>query len=178
MSTRIIDITKEHLRYKTLILLLVAFIVSSLCTSCIHDNGWHFSVDNQTEDTLVITTTTIIPDFSVEVNNYDYRIELDPRPEVYMMRYGNMSDTVFALPPHTKFSAMKYWSSRDVLSDSPESDGVTPAWKFIKRMELGGRALSPEFWNTEQKWRITWTYEDVEREYSLVVARQKELPAS
>jgi hypothetical protein len=38
-------------------------------------------------------------------------------------------------------------------------------------MELGGRALSPEFWNTEQKWIITWTYEDVERKYSLAITQ-------
>ena len=159
------------LLHRTIILLFIVFIVSSLCTSCIHDNGWHFSVDNQTDDTLVIITATIIPDFSVEVDNYEYRLEQDSIPESYIMRYGNISDTVFVLPPHTQFSAGRYWSSRDVLADSPESDGVTPAWKFIKRMELGGRALSPEFWNTEQKWRITWTYEDVERKYSLAVTQ-------
>ena len=43
---------------------------------------------------------------------------------------------------------------------------------LFKRMELGGRALSPEFWNTEQKWIITWTYEDVERKYSLAITQK------
>jgi hypothetical protein len=126
-------------------------------------------VKNQTEDTLVLTTEAIIPDFRVQVHNYDY-LESEPRPEVYNIRYINVSDTIFVLPPSTEFDAWKAWSSHDVLSDNPESDGVTPSWKFIKRMELGGQLLSSEIWNSEQKWRITWEYEDVERAYSLTIS--------
>ena len=150
------------------LLMLIVTIVSNSCTSCIHDNSWQFKVKNQTEDTLIITTESIIPVFQVQVHNYDY-LESEPIPDVYNIRYVNASDTAFILPPNTNFGAWKVWSSRDVLSDSPESDGVTPGWKFIKQMELGGRLLSPEIWNSEQRWRITWEYEDIDREYSLTI---------
>ena len=125
---------------KSIILVFMTILLLSLCTSCIHDNSWNFRVKNQTEDTLVLTTEAIIPDFRVQVHNYDY-LESEPRPEVYNIRYINVSDTIFVLPPSTEFDAWKAWSSHDVLSDNPESDGVTPSWKFIKRMELGGAII-------------------------------------
>ena len=150
---------------KNILLILMTTLLLSLCTSCIHENSWHFRVTNQTEDTLVITTESIIPDFNVQVNNYEF----EPKPEVYNNRFINVSDTIFVLPPNTVFEVSKIWDTRDVLSDNPEADGVTPGWKFIKRMELGGHSLSPEVWNSEQKWKITWEYEDVHRAYSLVI---------
>lgn len=153
---------------KFYLLMSIATIFSYSCTSCIHDNSWQFRVKNQTEDTLLITTESIIPYFGVQVNNYDY-LDSEPRPEVYNIRYVNVSDTIFLLPPFTDFEAWKAWPSRDVISDNPEADGITPGWKFIKRMELGGRFISPKIWNSEQKWRITWEYEDVERAYSLTI---------
>ena len=157
------------LSIKSFFLILVAILLLSQCTSCIHENSLHFNVKNQTEDTLVITTDTIIPNFYVFVNNYDYRLKSDTKTEVYNIRYVNVSDTIFVLPPNTIFEASKIWDTRNVLSDEPEADGVTPGWKFIMRMELGGHSLSPEVWNSEQKWRITWEYEDVDRTYSLII---------
>ena len=154
---------------KFYLLMFIVTIVSISCTSCIHENSWQFRVKNQTEDTLLIVTESIIPDFGVQVNNFDY-LDSEPRPEVYNIRYINVSDTIFVLPPFTDFGAWKAWSSHDVLSDNPEADGVTPSWKFIKRMELGGQLLSPEIWSSEQKWRITWEYEEVEREYALTLS--------
>ena len=154
---------------KNNLLILMTTLLLSQCTSCIHENSWHFNVKNLTEDTLVITTKSIIPDFNVQVNNYDNRSESEPKPEVYNNRFINVSDTIFVLPPNTIFEASIVWDTRDVLSDNPEADGVTPGWKFIKRMELGGQLLSPEIWNSEQKWRITWEYEDVDKAYSLII---------
>ena len=153
---------------KFYILMFIVTIVLNSFTSCIHENSWDFRVKNQTEDTLLITTESIIPDFGVQVINLDF-LDSEPRPEVYNIHYVNVSDTTFVVPPFTYFVAWKAWDTRDVLSDNPEADGVTPGWKFIKRMELGGHSLSPEVWNSEQKWKITWEYEDVHRAYSLVI---------
>lgn len=149
--------------------ILWVFIITlslSQCSSCIHENSLHFSVTNLTEDTLIITTKKIIPYFYVRVN----RSENVPRQEAHNNSYVNISDTIFVLPPNAVFEASKLWTTREILSDHPEADGVTPAWKFIKRMELGGKLLSPEIWNSEQKWRISLEYEDVNREYSLTIS--------
>lgn len=151
---------------KSIIGVLITTLSLSQCTSCIHENSLHFNVKNLTKDTLVITTETIIPNYNVQVN----RLEPAPKPEVFNNYYVNISDTIFVLPPNTVFEASKVWDSRDDLSDNPEADGATPGWKFIKRMELGGQLLSPEIWNSEQKWRITWEYEDVDRAYSLTIS--------
>ena len=150
---------------KSTFLVFITTLSLSQCTSCIHENSLHFNVKNLTADTLVITTETIIPDFNIQVN----RLEPNPKPEAYNNCYVNISDTLFILPPNTVFEASRVWDTREDLSDNPEADGVTPGWKFIKRMELGGQLLSPEIWSSEQKWRITWEYGDVDRTYSLTI---------
>ena len=58
---------------KFYLMMSIATIFSYSCTSCIHDNSWQFRVKNQTEDTLLITTESIIPDFGVQVNNQGSR---------------------------------------------------------------------------------------------------------
>ena len=153
---------------KTIVLLFLTTLLLSQCTSCIHDNSYTFSVKNLTKDTLIITTEAIIPVFKVEVCSDPYN--RNPDSLFYRMDYVNASDTIFMIPPYTEFNAWKYWETRDVLSDTPEADGVTPGWKFIKSMKLGGQLLPPEIWNSEQKWRIMVDYEDVERVYSLTIS--------
>lgn len=148
------------------IILMSLSILLSICTSCVHDNSWIFSVENQTKDTLIIITETIMPAFKVQVENFKYS-DSDP----YCRYYENVSDTIFMLPPYTDFHALNHWSTRDELSDTPEADGVTPGWIFIKQLTLGGQPLAPNTWNSKQKWRTSWEYEEIEREYTLTITQ-------
>ena len=163
MIMEIIHIAKDS---KRIVLMSLSALLLSICTSCVHNNSWIFKVENQTEDTLIITTETIMPDFNVQVENFNYS-DSDP----YCRYYVNVSDTIFMLPPYTNFNAFNSWSTRDVLSDTPEADGVTPGWKFIKQLILGGQPLAPDTWNSKQKWRIAWEYDEIEREYTLTITQ-------
>lgn len=136
----------------------ISFFSMLILSSCVYKDGLQFSVRNLTEDTLVIVTEKIIPEFSVYVSSYV--MESDSDTCNYMIYYVNSLDTSFIVPPYTTFCAHKYWDSHDVLSDSPETDGVTPGWKFIRSMKKGTQAISPETWNSERKWIITWEYEE------------------
>ena len=149
---------------KRIILMSLYILLLSICTSCIHDNTWFFIVENQTKDTLIITTETIMPVFKVQVENFNYS-DSDP----YSRYYENVSDTIFMLPPYTDFYAWNSWSTRDELSDTPEADGVTPGWIFIKQLILGGKPLAPDTWNSRQKWRTSWEFEENERGYTLTI---------
>ena len=138
------------------IILMSLSILLFICTSCVQDNTWIFCVENQTKDTLIITTETIIPDFKVQVENFNYS-DSDP----YCRYYENVSDTIFMLPPYTDFYASKNWGSHDIISDTPEADGVTPGWIFIKQLTLGGQPLAPDTWNSKQKWRTMSEFEEI-----------------
>lgn len=147
--------------------IFISFFSMLILSSCVYRNGLLFSVRNLTEDTLIIVTKKIIPEFNVSVNNYE--IKSDSESENNIVRYINSSDTSFFVPPFFYFVARRYWDSHDVLSDNPEADGVIPGWKFIKRMKKGTQTLPSEIWNSERRWIISWEYEEIEREYSLKI---------
>ena len=147
--------------------IFISFFFMLILSSCVYSNGLLFSVRNLTEDTLIIVTKKIIPEFNVSVNNYE--IKSDSESENNIVRYINSSDTSFVVPPFFYFVARRHWDSHDVLSDNPEADGVIPGWKFIKRMKKGTQTLPSEIWNSERRWIISWEYEEIEREYSLTI---------
>jgi len=155
--------------HKTVVRIIIVILLLNVGISCVWDpepNGYAFTVENMTEDSLIIVSDEIIPNYTVQVSNYNY-IKSFPNKEVYNVYYQKASDTVFTIPPHAMFFSSISWESRDRLSDTPEGDGITPAWKFIKRIEIAGNPVSPEIWNSAQKWSISSEYENIERVYTL-----------
>ena len=146
-------------------------VIVTLLSSCIHRNFLGFYVDNKTEDTIKITTASIIPIYTVGVCNIK-QSQPGTMSNSYNVIYSYDKDTLFLLPPNTRFRAERYWSTRDVLSDyNTNLDGETPGWMFIKKIKVGNQYLSPERWNSEKMWHVTYEYEDIEREYTLTVTR-------
>lgn len=136
-------------------------------SSCISQYGYNFTINNLTNEEMTVISKTIIPDYRVQVHDYYEN-------GAFNRYYDNMYDTVFIVPPRSSLSILRYWESRSFkemispqgLSDTPESDGVIPAWKFIKHIKFKDFMLSPSIWNTEKKWRAKETG-NYEKEYIL-----------
>ena len=77
--------------------IFISFFFMLILSSCVYRNELLFSVRNLTEDTLIIVTKKIIPEFNVSVNNYE--IKSDSESENNIVRYINSSDTSFFVPP-------------------------------------------------------------------------------
>ena len=155
---------------KNNILVLTALLLTMAgISSCVTTYSYVFTIKNHTTEELTVTTNTIVPDYRVQVHNYY-------ESGTYNRYYNNMSDTIFIVPPQSDISVKTDWESRSIkqmispqgLSETPEFDGVTPAWKFIRDIKIGSHSLSPSIWDSSSKWSIIET-DDYSREYILEI---------
>ena len=137
--------------FRPLLLLMVLPIIC-IIMSCESWCSYSFNINNRTNDSIIIKTTTLISNYNIQITNYIIR---NPNEEAYNVYIDKPKDTIFTIPPQTTFSASIWWYSRQTMKSIPEKDGVVPLWTIIKAMIINGNYITPNIWNNEQKWEKT-----------------------
>lgn len=129
--------------------LLIVVPVICVIMSCESWCSYCFNINNLTNDSITIKTTSLISSYNIQITNYIIR---KPNEQGYNVYIDNPTDTVFTIPPQTTFSARIGWYSRHTMKSIPERDGVVPLWTIIKTMIVNDNYINPNIWNNEQKW--------------------------
>ena len=130
-------------------MLLMVVLVICIIMSCESWCSYCFYINNRTNDSIVIKTTSLISNYKIQITNYIIR---NPNEHGYNVYIDNPTDTVFTIPPQTTFFASIGWYSRQTMKSTPEKDGVVPLWTIIKAMIVNDNDINPIIWNNEQKW--------------------------
>ena len=130
-------------------MLLIVASVICVIMSCESWCSYCFNINNRTNDSIIIKTSSLISSYNIQITNYIIR---KPHEQGYNVYIDNPTDTVFTIPPQTTFSASIGWYSRHTMKSVPEKDGLVPLWTIIKTMIVNGNYITPNIWNNEQKW--------------------------
>lgn len=156
-------------RKQFLIQLLAAILVVYCLSSCVHYCCYVFAIRNNTDQTISITTSASIQNYAmIEIDNYKTYSKTGEAPKSIIYD-KNKNITFFTIPSYYEFSCKTpEWESRHSLS-SPKEDGKIPLWEIIKKIEVGGKEVSPSYWKDESNWKMKSYEDDVYRDYTLVI---------
>ena len=133
-----------------IIVILLLILVANVLISCEYEYTYCFTINNSTDDSMLVKTTPIISNYKLQIHNVYYQ---SPEIQGFSYYHDHPTNTDFTIPPRASLSALTSWYSRKSMNSIPERDGIVPLWSIIEILSVNRIQIDPENWKKESKWK-------------------------